>query len=92
MTGRKIGIWYLVLVKLLGRVLVSRLRAVKWCVRQPYRKTVSDKQRWTSTSLLTLGNFLGSTLDIWRMVIPVQMTKKARTTVMIVLADAFKPW
>lgn len=48
--------------------------------------------RPTKSKIPTFDSFLGSTLDIWRMKMPVHMTRKARTIVTIWVTLAFKPW
>lgn len=42
--------------------------------------------------LSSLERVVGSTLDICKMVMPTQMTKKAITIVMICEAEALSPW
>jgi len=37
-------------------------------------------------------NVVGSTFDICRMVIPIQIMRKAMTIVMIWVAEALRPW
>ena len=63
MTGRRSGGWHPALAKLSGQAPAWRLRAVKWYAHQAYRNGVSQVLQ-VSTGQLTLGNFLGSTLDI----------------------------
>ena len=39
-----------------------------------------------------LENVVGSTLDIWSKVMPMQITKKPMTMVRMVMMDALRPW